>query len=333
MAHPASRNPAAPVLVVRPGALGDAVLTLPLLHALCACGHPVRVLGTPASWRFLAPDSGVEVFDFGGAEWLGLHLHEASLSERAQTKLAGVCAAIVFLPAEQGFNRTALARCGIDTVLESAPPRHNERSAVKTPHAAYHLLNPARAWLGEGVCTDALIPLDAANDPLLRVNEDDHLRARKALGIAPTAPLLALHPGSGGLAKCWPSERYARLATALHDSHGFATLAFFGPAEEERGIRAAFARHLPKGFAWHAAENLALREVAALLRGAVCYVGNDSGITHLAARCGPTLALFGPTDPRVWRPIGRQVEVVAEPTGAIERLAFERVREALEKLL
>ncbi|MCK6470725.1 MAG: glycosyltransferase family 9 protein [Planctomycetes bacterium] len=331
MTLPASKNAA--VLVVRPGALGDAVLTLPLLHALRAARHSVRVLGTPASWRFLAPGSGIEVLDFGSAEWLALHQPGAALDTRAQAKLEGVRTAIVFLPAGMGLNRAALASCGIDKILESAPPQHNERAAGESPHAAHRLLEPARVWLGEAACAGVLAPIGAADDPLLRVSTEESARAREALGIDSATPLLALHPGSGGRTKCWPVDRYARLAAEMHASHGLVALALFGPAEEERALRKDFARHLPKGFAWHAAENLPLRTVAALLGGARAYAGNDSGVTHLAAHCCPTLALFGPTDPRVWRPIGRNVRVAAAYGAAMEDLALERVREALQTML
>lgn len=333
MALPALKNAAAPVLVVRPGALGDALLTLPLLHALRTAGHPVRVLGTPASWRFQAPDAGIEVLDFGGAEWLALHQPGVELEPRARARLAGVRTAIAFLPEDQGLNRAALAACGIDPVLESAPPRHNKRATGETRHAAHQLLDPVRALLGEAACVGSLAPRKAEDDPLLRVNAEDGRRARTALGIDPSATLLALHPGSGGREKCWPVDRYARLAAELHALKGLATLAFFGPAEEERALRADFARHLPGGFAWHAADNLPLRTVAALLCGARAYAGNDSGVSHLAARCCPSLALFGPTDPRVWQPLGKNVEVVAAPGAAMEDLAYERVRDALLMLL
>ena len=51
--------------------------------------------------------------------------------------------------------------------------------------------------------------------------------------------------------------------------------------------------------------------VASVLSRATCYVGNDSGVSHLAAACGaPTVAVFGPTDPAVWMPLGRKTTVV-----------------------
>jgi hypothetical protein len=57
-----------------------------------------------------------------------------------------------------------------------------------------------------------------------------------------------------------------------------------------------------------------LMELARFLAGAKAYIGNDSGITHLAAALGiPTIALFGPTDPAVWGPRGKRVRILNEP--------------------
>jgi ADP-heptose:LPS heptosyltransferase len=57
-----------------------------------------------------------------------------------------------------------------------------------------------------------------------------------------------------------------------------------------------------------------LYELAVWLATARVYIGNDSGITHLAAAVGtPVIALFGPTDPRIWVPRGRDVCVIARP--------------------
>src|SRR4051812_40209226 len=62
------------VLLIRPGALGDSILTLPVIHALRTAGaQRVTVLGTPANWKFLSPEQTfVEVLDFGSADWLWL---------------------------------------------------------------------------------------------------------------------------------------------------------------------------------------------------------------------------------------------------------------------
>jgi heptosyltransferase III len=58
-----------------------------------------------------------------------------------------------------------------------------------------------------------------------------------------------------------------------------------------------------------------LFDLARWLAGAALYIGNDSGITHLAAAVGiPVIALFGPTSPDIWAPRGPNVTVLREPT-------------------
>ena len=75
-----------------------------------------------------------------------------------------------------------------------------------------------------------------------------------------------------------------------------------------------------------------LYQLACWLARARIYIGNDSGITHLAAAAGaPVVALFGPTDPRVWAPRGERVRIVAtaRPGEPVERIAVQRVTEAV----
>ena len=75
-----------------------------------------------------------------------------------------------------------------------------------------------------------------------------------------------------------------------------------------------------------------LLEVAWHLQHCDAYLGNDSGITHLAVLLGvPTVALFGPSDPVVWQPQGRAVSVLYEPT--LEDIQVERVLRALDDFL
>ena len=81
-----------------------------------------------------------------------------------------------------------------------------------------------------------------------------------------------------------------------------------------------------------AALGRSLCQLADLLEGCDLYVGNDSGISHLAGLCGaPTLAIFGPTDPRLWRPLGPRVRVLrGQP---LESLALETLLDAALRLL
>jgi ADP-heptose:LPS heptosyltransferase len=76
-----------------------------------------------------------------------------------------------------------------------------------------------------------------------------------------------------------------------------------------------------------------LRVLGALLGRAGLYVGNDSGVSHLAAAAGaPTLALFGPTDPAVWAPVGPAVETVRSLNMKMEGLDLAAVNAATARL-
>jgi ADP-heptose:LPS heptosyltransferase len=78
--------------------------------------------------------------------------------------------------------------------------------------------------------------------------------------------------------------------------------------------------------------NAPLLEVAQRLQQCRCYLGNDSGVTHLAALLGvPTVALFGPSDPAIWRPVGRTVSLLYEPD--LATLPVEAVVAQIEGLL
>jgi len=77
-----------------------------------------------------------------------------------------------------------------------------------------------------------------------------------------------------------------------------------------------------------------LRDVAAALLGCRGMVGNDSGISHLAAAIGiPVLALFGPTDPARWAPRGARTRHLAAPGRDLSALSTDTVARALLDLL
>ncbi|MFN0137789.1 MAG: glycosyltransferase family 9 protein, partial [Phycisphaerae bacterium] len=110
-----------------------------------------------------------------------------------------------------------------------------------------------------------------------------------------------IHPGSGGVSKCWSVAGFVAVASELA-RRGVAVRFAIGPAERERWSGETVAR-----FADVAAVET-LESIDDFARSVACadaYLGNDSGPTHLAEWLGkPTLALFGPTDVRIWRPLG-----------------------------
>lgn len=111
-----------------------------------------------------------------------------------------------------------------------------------------------------------------------------------------------VHPGSGGRKKNWPLDRFIVLADKLEAS-GRTVKWCLGPAEE----------NLELGEGREIIRSESLVDVGKRLAAAKLYIGNDSGITHLAAAVGcPTVAIFGPTDPAIWGPRGDHVRIAAD---------------------
>jgi len=112
---------------------------------------------------------------------------------------------------------------------------------------------------------------------------------------------LIIHPGSGSRLKNAPSGLFKELYRRAGEL-GLKPLVVLGVAEEH--LRGEF-----EGYNTYEVGNVL--EFAKLLKGAAAFVGNDSGFSHLAGYLGvPTVALFGPTDPARWRPIGKRVSVL-----------------------
>jgi hypothetical protein len=131
-----------------------------------------------------------------------------------------------------------------------------------------------------------------------------------------------IHSGSGSPRKNWPIERFAELARLLR-GEGHRVLWIRGPAEADP----------PAGAEDFETARLSLHALAATLSRARLFVGNDSGVSHLAAATGvPTVALFGPTNETVWRPDGPHVRTVAGGFGEIVALSLQAVRDGIAEL-
>jgi ADP-heptose:LPS heptosyltransferase len=165
-----------------------------------------------------------------------------------------------------------------------------------------------------------------------------------AAAVAPLLPggrLLVLGPTASGCGKIWPAERFVQLAQALTAPGGVlagATVAVLGgPGAQEREMAAPLLAALP-GALDLVGRLASLAEVAAVLSRAALYVGNDSGLMHLAAACGaPTLGLFGPTLASEYAPVGPRARAVLAkgPPGAtpMHRLGVAQAVQAAEALL
>ena len=156
------------------------------------------------------------------------------------------------------------------------------------------------------------IPWIEAEKTIFPTREDlhkahEHLsRALKSEEEPP--PLWAIQPGSGSRHKNWPLERFLEVARELLSGKKVQPLFFVGPVEQEISpgmVKTIEAQGFP------VLKNLTLPVLAGVLSCCAGYMGNDSGVSHLAAALGlQCLVLFGPTDPGLWGPKGSQVIVV-----------------------
>lgn len=145
-----------------------------------------------------------------------------------------------------------------------------------------------------------------AHLPVLRVRPTDEVGARAALtaiGILSGERFVAVHPGARWWFKRWPAERFAGLIDHIQGKLGVKVVLLGG--EQEQEIAESVLDRVETGCRSLVAR-LGLLELAALLREASLFVGNDNGPMHIAAAMGTrVVGLFGPTDPSVWAPAGQ----------------------------
>jgi ADP-heptose:LPS heptosyltransferase len=151
------------------------------------------------------------------------------------------------------------------------------------------------------------------SNPKLHLKDSDREWAKdfwksKGVTLEERAKVIVLHPGSGSKRKVWPLDRFLSLAHTLRNHLGSKILIVLGPAEGTEAQK-AFEGMEPNSFIL--GKGLTLLQLASVMEGCWFFIGNDSGISHMAAALGlPTMVIFGPTDERVWAPKGEKTSVV-----------------------
>ena len=199
-------------------------------------------------------------------------------------------------------------RCGVKQVIEASP-------RPQDVPAAEHYCKPLESLA---------IYVDAPR-PRLHLNEADRAAASSFLKRAEREPMVAVHPGSGSEKKNWPVEKFAAVARWMMDELAAQLLVVQGEADERAVAKLT---ELLENRRFTLARGLKLVELTAVLERCALFLGNDSGITHLATAAGiPAVALFGQSSPAIWEPRGERVRVVhfgekdvAEARAAIEEL-------------
>jgi heptosyltransferase-3 len=304
-------------LIIQPGAVGDCILTLPLaefmketlgLGGIDILGHAEYIEFLPGRscidrivsidsvdmHRLFAESKGFDVADrdplvstFSGYAWIVTFLGEPDSDF------------------EHNLIYTANCSGSAEVVtLAFKPPKDF------SGHLASFYKNEFVAQAPMGQAGLPAVPEHKSDSRLIEATVADVTKGKGLLreaGFDSNQRPIFIHPGSGGLKKCWHPDNFLAVAERLK-SKGLEVLFLLGPAELDRYSKAAVKKI--SGVAPFLAE-LPLTDVLGLLSCAGAFVGNDCGITHLAAGLGVrTFALFGPTNPTLYGPIGPEVTIL-----------------------
>jgi ADP-heptose:LPS heptosyltransferase len=291
-----------PILILHQGALGDLLLSLPALYSLRIYykDNPWTLVGNTANLvllhhRFYAQ----AIRSHHEKEWAYWYQEGPLLPERFRLFLEGFERVYIFAPQPPELLIRNLKSSGAFPV-DWIPSFPEAKRKEPVPVVQQRVLS---AWGVPWVLPEkTLFPTEQDRQAGLQVLDRIGFRGRP--GLLPWA----IHPGSGGRSKNWPLENFLTLADQLKAQQQWQPFFILGPVEEEvfpgmaetiqaRGF--PLIRHLP------------LNVLAGLLELSAGYLGNDSGVTHLAAALDlPTFALFGPSDPGLWGPVGKRVVIL-----------------------
>jgi len=291
------------ILVIRGGAIGDLILTLPVLAALrrqFAEAH-LEVLGYPHIVELaLAGGLADRVQSIEARSLAGFFARGGELAEDLVDYFSEFDLILSYLYDPDDIFQINMRRC-TGTQFIKGPHRPDESADI---HATKVYLEPL----------ERLAIFEADSVPRLEMRQGigrnvGALDARTANG----GGRLAMHPGSGSERKNWPEAKWAELLQRVMDTTEFDVLLIGGEAEGERLQRLGAA--LPPARA-RVAQSLPLVQLARLLARCDKFVGHDSGISHLAAAVGlPALLLWGASAEAIWRPPGERVVVLRHPQG------------------
>ena len=283
------------ILVIRGGAIGDFVLTLPAIALLREAlpGNRIEILGYEhiaalADNRFYA--DAVRSMEYGPLS--GFFHPTSELDPELVSYFAGFSQVVSYLFDPDGFFEANLRRAGVRNLIVGNPRIAGPR------HAALQLAEPMERL--------ALFLMDPA--ARLYPSTDDFAAADRV--VNPRRKTVVIHPGSGSPRKNWPVENwFAVVRSILFERTDSEILIVTGEADEIP--RAAFTQYIRTDPRVRLLPAVSLPVLAAILSRAACFLGHDSGISHIAAAVGcPCVLLFGPTDPAIWAPVGGHVHVI-----------------------
>ncbi|MFV0414891.1 MAG: glycosyltransferase family 9 protein [Chthoniobacterales bacterium] len=300
------------ILVIRGGAIGDFILTLPALHLLRETfpeAH-IEILGyrhiiALAEKRFYANAS--RHIEYAGMA--GFFSRSGDLDTSLSSYFSSFDQVISYLFDPDQIFQDNLRRCGVSNIISGSSKINDQK------HASLQLAEPLEKLALFLESTQAKFYPDA-----------EDLQA--IASFLPGEPFGILHPGSGSPQKTWPVENWLTLLTNLPRPLPY--LVVGGEADQE-SLKKIKDANLP---GLKILPPLPLPQLGALFTRAHHYLGHDTGISHLAVAAGaPSFLLFGPTNPDVWAPTAPFVEILQSPTGSLRDLPLATVSEKLSTWL
>lgn len=295
------------VLIFHSGALGDFVLAWPLVLGLSRVMPQCRTIVVAAGEKGKLAERVLRI-ESSDAEsgWQKL-FGDGELPEKPAKLLAGARMVLSFIADFGSAWEKNISRLAPDAEVHCLPPR------------------PTR----DGISAIEFLLEELQDEPVVHSATAGMVASIRRTGLMPRAhdpagPIV-VHPGSGSAAKNWPAERWAQWIKSAPRP----VRLVLGEVENEKMPAKQIEKLAAVATEVGRPENLL--ELLDTMAGGSAYVGHDSGPTHLAAIIGlPTLALFGPTDPAVWSPLGPRVRCVRhEPLAELEVEAVESALEAL----
>ena len=292
--------PRGKILVIRGGAIGDFILTLPAIAALRKQfpGAHLEVLGYPHIVQLAVAGGLVDrVQSIEARALAGFFARGGNIDPDLSDYFSEFDVIVSYLYDPDDIFRTNVSFCSLAQFIVG-PHRPDARSSISA----------SRTFLK---------PLER-----LAIFEADPMPRLALAAQPPRRNQIALHPGSGGDRKNWPENRWAGLLQHLVRESPLNFLLVGGEAEGGRLQR--LAANMPPART-RLAQSLPLPELALQLQSSAGFVGHDSGISHLAAALGvPSILLWGDTDEAIWRPPHEHVSVIRGSHG-LESITVENV--------
>jgi heptosyltransferase-3 len=310
-------------LLFRIGGLGDLLAALPALNLLRAA-YPDASLHLVARKDYggLLREAGVVdlVFPADDATWMPLFDGSLPIPPGLARRLSGYDLLAGWFQGKPEFLGTPTKRTN-DGGLIGTCPRFPEKGVPSPSSPRPSLDIPACVFVYDPA---SRVPVSRfffdRTAEFVRANGGPEIgfadcRRLRPAGVQIPGKFAVVHPGSGGAAKCWPWERFLRVIRFLA---GQGIPGFVVTGEAEARLAGELARAaLPAGWQW--LDRPPLGELAGLLRSSRLYIGNDSGVTHLAAVCGTNVvAVFRREFAAAWRPLGPSTVLSSDDVLQIE---------------